>query len=184
VVFVLKETEPEAWISNGGDFAAYLKPPGVDEVVDKVGAFCSRSIVTFHRLAAILPPSLCAWHGRGHRQGARWTGKRAWCRLPRVSSGHRRRLAVERFRISAAAAGRHSHTTSLPAALGRQSARDDDRKFMEHGAWRPAQVLGIEGSDCNWSLVSRLMLANEVLDAADAAGARQGLGFKDCSLGL
>lgn len=44
MVFVLKETEPEAWISNGGDFAAYLKPPGVDEVVDKVGTFCSRSI--------------------------------------------------------------------------------------------------------------------------------------------
>ena len=36
VVFVLKETEPEAWINNGGDFNAYLKPPGVDEVVDKV----------------------------------------------------------------------------------------------------------------------------------------------------
>ena len=36
VVFVLKETEPEAWISNGGDFSAYLKPPGVDEVVDRV----------------------------------------------------------------------------------------------------------------------------------------------------
>ncbi len=36
VVFVLKETEPERWISNGGDFYAYLKPPGVDEVVEKV----------------------------------------------------------------------------------------------------------------------------------------------------
>jgi hypothetical protein len=36
VVFVLKETQPEAWISNGGDFSAYLKPPGVDEVVDRV----------------------------------------------------------------------------------------------------------------------------------------------------
>ena len=32
------------------------------------------------------------------------------------------------------------------------------------------QVLDIEGSDGHWSLVSRLMLANEVLDAADAAG--------------
>lgn len=31
-------------------------------------------------------------------------------------------------------------------------------------------MLDIEGSDCNWSLVSRLMLVNEVLDAADAAG--------------
>lgn len=36
VVFVLKETEPENWISNGGDFSAYLKPPGVEEVVDQV----------------------------------------------------------------------------------------------------------------------------------------------------
>ena len=32
-------------------------------------------------------------------------------------------------------------------------------------------MLGIEGGDGHWSLVSRLMLANEVLDAADAAGA-------------
>jgi hypothetical protein len=32
------------------------------------------------------------------------------------------------------------------------------------------QVLDIEGGDGHWSLVSRLMLANEVLDAADAAG--------------
>ena len=39
VVFVLKETEPERWISNGGDFYAYLKPPGVDEVVEKVCNF-------------------------------------------------------------------------------------------------------------------------------------------------
>lgn len=39
MVFVLKETEPEAWISNGGDFSAYLKPPGVDEVVDRVSIF-------------------------------------------------------------------------------------------------------------------------------------------------
>lgn len=66
VVFVLKETEPEAWINNGGDFYAYLKAPSVEDVVSK--------------------------------------------------------------------------------------------------------VLDIEGSDCNWSLASRLMLANEVLDAADAAG--------------
>ncbi len=124
VVFVLKETEPEAWISNGGDFAAYLKPPGVDEVVDKAGAFCSRSIVTFHRLAAILPPSLCR---------LAWTRPSTRCALDRQAGlvkitpgGHRRRLAVERFRLSAAATGRHSHTTSLPAALGRQSARDDD----------------------------------------------------------
>ena len=36
MVFVLKETQPEAWISNGGDFTAYLKPPGVQEVVDQV----------------------------------------------------------------------------------------------------------------------------------------------------
>ena len=42
VVFVLKETQPEAWISNGGDFSAYLKPPGVDEVVDKVGMASNR----------------------------------------------------------------------------------------------------------------------------------------------
>ncbi|KAK9807043.1 hypothetical protein WJX72_011773 [[Myrmecia] bisecta] len=37
VVFVLKETQPEAWINNGGcDFAAQLKPPGVRDVIDKV----------------------------------------------------------------------------------------------------------------------------------------------------
>jgi hypothetical protein len=36
------------------------------------------------------------------------------------------------------------------------------------------QVLDIEGSDGHWSLVSRLMLANEVLDAADAAGMTPG----------
>ena len=36
VVFVLKETQPERWISNGGDFYAYLKPPGVEEVMEKV----------------------------------------------------------------------------------------------------------------------------------------------------
>ena len=32
------------------------------------------------------------------------------------------------------------------------------------------QVLGIEGSDCAWSFVDRMFLANELLDAADAAG--------------
>jgi len=31
-------------------------------------------------------------------------------------------------------------------------------------------VLGIEGSDCAWSFVDRMFLANELLDAADAAG--------------
>jgi hypothetical protein len=36
VVFVLKETEPEAWINNGGDFYAYLKAPSVEDVVSKV----------------------------------------------------------------------------------------------------------------------------------------------------
>lgn len=86
MVFVLKETEPEAWISNGGDFAAYLKPPGVDEVVDKVGTFCSRSIVTVYGLAVILPPSLCrlAWT----RPSTRWVlyaagGSLLFTRLPR-----------------------------------------------------------------------------------------------------
>ena len=72
VVFVLKETQPERGISNGGDCYAYLKPPGVSEVQEK--------------------------------------------------------------------------------------------------------VLGIEGSDCAWSLIDRLQLANELLDAADAAGTGAGVG--------
>ena len=46
----------------------------------------------------------------------------------------------------------------------RHSAKPDTRCDLT------SQVLGIEGSDGHWSLVSRLMLANEVLDAADAAG--------------
>lgn len=36
VVFVVKETEPERWISNGGDFTAYLKPPTVEDTLAKV----------------------------------------------------------------------------------------------------------------------------------------------------
>ncbi len=37
VVFVLKETEPEAWLNSGaGDFVAQLKPPDLTDLVDKV----------------------------------------------------------------------------------------------------------------------------------------------------
>ena len=37
VVFVLKETEPEAWLNSGaGDFVAQLKPPDLSNLVDKV----------------------------------------------------------------------------------------------------------------------------------------------------
>ncbi|KAK9862996.1 hypothetical protein WJX84_004122 [Apatococcus fuscideae] len=37
VVFVLKQTEPEKWLNNGGcDFAVMLRPPGVDDVMSKV----------------------------------------------------------------------------------------------------------------------------------------------------
>jgi hypothetical protein len=36
IVWVLRESEPERWISNGGDFVAYLKPPGVDDIISKV----------------------------------------------------------------------------------------------------------------------------------------------------
>ncbi len=37
VVFVLKETEPEAWLNSGaGDFVAQLKPPDLTNLVDKV----------------------------------------------------------------------------------------------------------------------------------------------------
>lgn len=37
VVFVLKETAPEAWLnSGGGDFVATLKPPDLSDLVDKV----------------------------------------------------------------------------------------------------------------------------------------------------
>jgi hypothetical protein len=40
---------------------------------------------------------------------------------------------------------------------------------MSGGLVLSAQVLSIEGSDGHWSLVSRLMLANEVPDAAGRA---------------
>ncbi|GFH24949.1 carbohydrate-Binding Module Family 45, partial [Haematococcus lacustris] len=37
LVFVLKETQPEAWINDGGtDFRVQLKPPGLANLVDKV----------------------------------------------------------------------------------------------------------------------------------------------------
>ena len=39
MVFVLKRTSPEAWINNGGsDFAVQIKPPGADDVADKIFA--------------------------------------------------------------------------------------------------------------------------------------------------
>ncbi len=52
VVFVLKETQPEAWVSNGGDFTAYLRPPGVQEVVDQV-----RPLRRLHPLIAVMSRS-------------------------------------------------------------------------------------------------------------------------------
>ncbi len=60
--------------------------------------------------------------------------------------------------------------------MGRD-ARSEQGRPCGQGGWAAgeAQVLGIEGGDGHWSLVSRLMLANEVLDAADAAGAPPGL---------
>ena len=64
VVFVLKETEPEAWISNGGDFSAYLKPPGVDEVVDRVRTCTAIPAVSVPARPAMMvcPRALAAAH--------------------------------------------------------------------------------------------------------------------------
>jgi hypothetical protein len=36
VVFVLKETSPEAWINNGSQFTAQLKPPDLSALVGRV----------------------------------------------------------------------------------------------------------------------------------------------------
>ena len=37
LVFVLKRTQPEAWVNNGGtDFAVQIKPPSAEDIVAKV----------------------------------------------------------------------------------------------------------------------------------------------------
>jgi len=37
ITFVLKETEPENWLNDGGvDFTVTLKPPNIDTIVDQV----------------------------------------------------------------------------------------------------------------------------------------------------
>ena len=37
MVFVLKRTQEEAWVNNGGtDFAVQIKPPGAEDIVGKI----------------------------------------------------------------------------------------------------------------------------------------------------